>query len=764
MNETGEQPDPRLPVRASDPSADRLGPARRSRPPAPGSRVAPAPPQFTPGFLWWVFTRSWRVVVPVGLLLASIAAAVLLWTYVPQYTATALIRIEDSQQYIAFRNAAGGGGTSSFIRTQVQIMRSPVVLREVLADKRVGSATHLRDKSDRIQAIQSALQIKQVGGSELFEVAYAAPSPQEASDVVSAVITEYFDRQSDEAYKRRQRVIELLEKERVRRQVEVERLQRNVIELSKEVTGRDPFRGNVLTDVDRAISPVASLHQQLTDLEVQIEILEAEVQSIEESGASAVDYADRTGMITLQVETNPDVRRRKQEIADMRAEMRSIEALARGNRYQTNRRYRSLEQLVQRREQELGEYKQLVRQQALAARRSAQGRGGKTLAEAKREQIASLRLREQTLRKRFEEELADVQESGGKATELQFAKADLAREEKVFEMIAARKLALQTESEAPARVYLVDPATTSNVADQSAPWKKLIVACAMAMAVPFGLALMREATLRRVTDAEQLYGDTHMRVLGEIVSFPARRVAANPRQLPKRLRKDMYAFAESIDSLRMSLMFIAPSQAKRVIALTSASAQEGKTSVSVALAMSFANATKEDTLVIDGDMRDSDVMNLLDLRDGDGLCEVLDGQRRLEDVVIPAPGVNNLYVIRAGACKGAPHHLAQPHRIRELIDSLRERFSTIIIDTPPVLGASEAISFCRAADATAMCARRGVSRMRQVRLATEKLETAGVEIAGTVLSEVPTSGHAYAYAYGYGYRDDAMSPTPLVDS
>ncbi|TWT33790.1 Tyrosine-protein kinase etk [Posidoniimonas corsicana] len=708
-----------------------------------------APQQFTPKFLVWVFLRHWKLVVPSGLVLAAAAVSALLWTYQPDYLATGLVRIEDTQPYIAFEKASVGSANSAFVRTQIELMRSPLVIREVLSEASVGKAEHLVAKPDKLKHIKENLSIRQIGGSELYDVSYTSPSAQESQDIVAAVIKKYFVLQSDEQYKQVQRVVDLLEKERVRRKLEVDRLQQYVVELSKEVTGKDPFGHNTLMDVDKAISPLASLHSQLTDVEVRIEILHAEIQSLEESEVTIAPHADRAGAIDLEVNMAPEVVQRERALTGIADQMRHYQRVSK--RYEQNANYKALAEQYQRFKDELAGYKANLRRKLLLSTRSERPFGGSTVVDEKRKELAALQIQQRSLKTRFQAELKSVQDSGGKGAELEFAKAELAREEKVFEMIAARKLALQTETNAPARVRVMGPIVASPTPVESAPWKKIFLACGVGMLAPFGLVLLREVTLRRVADAEQLYEDTRLRVLGEISVFPSRRVAANPRRLPRRIQKEMYSFAESIDSLRMSLTFCAPSERNRVIALTSAVSGEGKTSVSVALAMSFANATGAKTLLVDGDMRDPSINDLVDAEPGPGLYEVLSSRCSISDAIRPAKGTDNLYVLRAGDCDDSPHRVAQPARIAALVSRLRNEFSTVVIDTPPVLGASEALSFCRSADMTAMCTLRGKSRGRQIRLALDQLESAGASVSGSILSGVPS--YSYSYAYGYGFRN-----------
>ncbi|TWT89726.1 Tyrosine-protein kinase etk [Pseudobythopirellula maris] len=724
------------------------------------SRAEAAQPQIGPMFFWWVFTMSWRTVVPIGLLLAIPVAAVIYLTYTPMYEATGLIRIEDSPQYVAFRSGSVDAGGRKFIQTQIELMRNPVVLRETLADEDVGSAEHLKEESNRVKAIQKRLKVKQVGGSELYEVAYTSPSAKESADVVRAVLQQYFARQSDEEYQRAQRVIDLLERERARRQFEVERLRKHVIDLAKDLTGMDPFGHRTMTNADRAFSPLSGYHRQLAEIEVKKEVLRAELESIQEAEVVNTDFRERSGAIDLEVDMNGEVQQRERQISQLRSGLRELRKTVKHP--QSNRDYMALSERVRQEEQSLSEFKDKLRQSLLLSARMSRQKSGKTLADTKREELEMLSALEASVREKYEAELAKVQEGGGKNVELEFAKSELAREAKVFEMIASRKLALQTESKAPARVEVMDEVMSSNVPEEAIPWKQLFVACAMSMVVPYGVVVLREMALRRVTDSDQIYQDTNLRILGEISSFPKRKVAANPQMLPRRLRREMYVFAESINALRTSLVFAAEPDQPLVIALTSAVSGEGKTSISVALAMSFANASGKPTLLIDGDTRKPGVPDLIDLRHGQGLTEVLAGQCTLDEALQPARGVANLQVLPAGKSRSDHQLLLQPQRLSQLIESARDRFDTILIDTPPVLGASEALSLCRSADMTTLCALRGVSRSRQVKMAAEKLDSAGANLAGAALSGVAPMGYGSVYAYGYGFPEQEERPEGLV--
>jgi capsular exopolysaccharide synthesis family protein len=205
-------------------------------------------------------------------------------------------------------------------------------------------------------------------------------------------------------------------------------------------------------------------------------------------------------------------------------------------------------------------------------------------------------------------------------------------------------------------------------------------------------------------------------------------------------------FAESINSLRTNLTLAADLRDKRVFAVMSAVSGESKSSVATSLAMSFANATGRPTLVIDGDMRSPDVASMLKTKLAPGLFEVLSGKCELEDCIQHVAD-SQVYVLAAGKADRTAHQYLTVKAAEALVDRLRTKFQTILIDTPPVLGASEAIILAKAADAALFCTLSGVSKIQQIQLAVDRLERAEVNVAGAVLSG--STVKRYAYRYGY---------------
>jgi capsular exopolysaccharide synthesis family protein len=274
------------------------------------------------------------------------------------------------------------------------------------------------------------------------------------------------------------------------------------------------------------------------------------------------------------------------------------------------------------------------------------------------------------------------------------------------------------------------------------------MACLGALVMPFGIALAHESVVRRVSSPEQLSKESLLPVLGEVTRIPLRRMATMPQALPAVEQRQLLIYTESIESLRTNLMLTEnlgiPGQAK-VIAICSAASGEGKTSVATSLGMSIAEATNQPTLVLDADLRAPDISKFFEVPNHPGLAEVLCDKAEVRQAIHRVGGTQT-YVLPAGKQRVNPHHILQGTKINDLLETLRGKFATIIIDTPPVLAASESLVYAQAADLVVFCSLADVSRAKQVRVAVDRLQTTGANVAGTVLSGV----HFNRYVYRYG--------------
>jgi capsular exopolysaccharide synthesis family protein len=263
-------------------------------------------------------------------------------------------------------------------------------------------------------------------------------------------------------------------------------------------------------------------------------------------------------------------------------------------------------------------------------------------------------------------------------------------------------------------------------------------------AAPFGLAVVWERLLHRISDVNSVELQTRLPVLGEVPRLPTRSV--RPGMLgARRTGSALRMFEESIDSMRTCLVLSEQLEGMQTIAVTSAASSEGKTSVASQLAVSLAQASGQATLLIDGDLRSPDIHRVFGIPQTPGLAEVLAGEASLDEAIVNGAG-QHVHLLPAGKIHMSPHKALGNGTVRELIAGLLPRYRYIVIDTPPILSAGESLLLAKAADATLLCTMRDVSRAGQVKKACERLASSGCRTVGAVLSGV--SGGEYRYRYG----------------
>jgi capsular exopolysaccharide synthesis family protein len=352
------------------------------------------------------------------------------------------------------------------------------------------------------------------------------------------------------------------------------------------------------------------------------------------------------------------------------------------------------------------------------------------------------------LREHCEAQIKDGQPTGGSLLELTSKLAELARAEKVFELLSERVLKLQTEERAPLGVSLLKRAEVPTSPAEASPLRKMGLAALAALCLPFVLATFWERFVGRVSEPNQLQRETRVSVVGEVAELPDHR-AHNGASLSRRTLGKLQVFEESVDGLRTALLLSDDLRELRVIAVTSAASHEGKTSLAVSLALSVARASGQPTLLVDGDLRAPSVHRLFDAPLEPGLAEVLRGERRLEEAIVPAAD-GAVHVLPAGKLTASPHALLGSGPLAAVLRELSARYRYVIIDTPPILGGAEALLLAKIADGCLLCALRNSSRGDEVRKACEQLATAGTRLIGAVLNGVPSRRYDYRKGPYYG--------------
>jgi len=135
---------------------------------------------------------------------------------------------------------------------------------------------------------------------------------------------------------------------------------------------------------------------------------------------------------------------------------------------------------------------------------------------------------------------------------------------------------------------------------------------------------------------------------------------------------------------RLKNLLVNEYESMRVIVVTSAGPDDGKSVVAANLALAFATGDKGETLLIDADLRRPTLGRRLDPPPGCGLSDLVSGRCTLDEAVVVLDNAP-LRVLAAGAPVSDPLGMLSSQAARDLVSQLRARFQRIVIDTPPIL-------------------------------------------------------------------------------
>lgn len=198
--------------------------------------------------------------------------------------------------------------------------------------------------------------------------------------------------------------------------------------------------------------------------------------------------------------------------------------------------------------------------------------------------------------------------------------------------------------------------------------------------------------------------------------------------------------------------------------VVSANAGEGKTTTLCNLAYVFAQAGYS-TLMIDADLRRPRLARYSELKSDVGLSNYLSGNVELKDVVFQT-GCDNLYMLPSGPVPVDPSGLIGSHRMQTLLSEVSRRFDIVLIDSPPVLGVSDASLLVSKADATLLVLQPRKMPVKALLRAKSLVQNAGGQLMGLVMNNVDISGDTqyqyYTTYYSYYTKDDKRKEPAAV--
>lgn len=274
----------------------------------------------------------------------------------------------------------------------------------------------------------------------------------------------------------------------------------------------------------------------------------------------------------------------------------------------------------------------------------------------------------------------------------------------------------------------------------------IVLAIAAAFALVILLIVAKDMWRDTVLTSEDIEAITKLPLIGTINH-------AKKREQNTIVAHARTAVGESFRSLRVNLQYLTLGANANVIGITSSRESEGKTFCSVNLAAVMAYSGRR-TVLIDTDMRRPRVASYFQLENRKGLSNFLVGDGSVKEIINNTEH-KGFDVIGSGPIPPNPIDLIGSPRMEELIQTLKQSYSTIIIDSPPLGYVSEYIILMRYTDANLYVVRSDYTSRKSLKRIVKLLDREKIANFSMLLNDVrpsKESGNYYAYGYGYGYK------------
>src|SRR5216684_2618742 len=695
-------------------------------------------------YLRVLIKRKWVVIGSVAIIFGVVAIATLRSTRI--YDAAGSISIgKVDPMMLNLKESANGAVDyydSTDLETEASILRSDLlalqVIKQLNLDKQrefggsaetpttsLGLTTdELQPDSDRtsasLGAFKGSLRVSVRPNNRIIDIHYRSADKDLAARVVNTLIHTYIEQNFKTRFESTMQASDWLSKQLVDLQMKVETSQEKLVRYQKEheILGIDE-KQNITTE------KLDELNKEMTMAEsdrMQKEAVYRQTQSNDPEAVAAAIVADTAGGGSVAGSALLDKLREQQ--AGLKIQVAELST-------QFGPSYPKVAQLN-------NQLKEIDRQ--------LQSETNKAVDHLKGQYLAALQ-RENMLRGSFEKQKQEANKLNESAIEYSILKRDLDSNRTLYEgLLEKLKEAGVTAGLRSNNFRIIDAARVPTSPSEPNIPRNLSFALVLGVISGVGLAFLLENMDNTVRTPEQAQAISGLPSLGMI---PLGSKSASHGSTGKRLAltaskevvetvtlvRPQSQMAESYRALRTSLLLSNLGAPPKVIMVTSARPQEGKTTTSINAAIVLAQKGVR-VLLVDGDLRRPSIHKTLGMGPRSGLSNVLTGSATLQQTITTSPVLPNLFIMPAGTPPPNPAELLASSNMRDLIVELRELYDHIVIDTPPTLSVTDAVVLSPRADATILVIRSGQTTKPALRRARDILMQVNAHVAGVLLNAV----------------------------
>jgi polysaccharide biosynthesis transport protein len=654
-----------------------------------------------------------------------------------------LITFKDSMPVVDYYD-------QSDLDTEVRILQSDLmalqVIRQLNLDKRPEFGGHsdqkqanlvadpLQSDSNRTSSLLSAfrgsLKVSLIPNTRVMEIHYNSTDPQLAASAVNTLAATYVEQNFKTKFESTMQASDWLSKQLVDLQMKVETSQEKLVRYQREheILGTDE-KQNIITE------KLDELNKEMTLAEsdrMQKEAIYRQTQSNDPVAIAAAIISD--GPVTGSGSGLLD------KLHDQQATLR-IQVAELSTQFGPS--YPKVQQLN-------NQIKEIDHELELET--------SKAVDHLKQRYLAALQ-RETMLRGAFDKQKQEANKLNESAIEYSILKRDLDSNRTLYEgLLEKLKEAGVTAGLRSNNFRIINAARVPSYPSEPNIPRNLSFALVLGIISGVGLAFVLENMDNTVRTPEQAQIISGLPSLGMIPLGSKSGHGTNGKRLALTASKEVVEtvtqirpqsqMAESYRALRTSLLLSNLGAPPKVIMVTSARPQEGKTTTSINTAIVLAQKGVR-VLLVDADLRRPSVHKTLGMGPRSGLSNVLTGSATVQQTITTSPILPNLLIMPAGTPPPNPAELLASSNMRDLIAELRQQFDHIVIDTPPTLSVTDAVVLSPRADATILVIRSGHTTKQALRRARDILTQVNAHVAGVLLNAVDLTSPDYYYYYEY---------------
>jgi succinoglycan biosynthesis transport protein ExoP len=679
----------------------------------------------------------------------------------PVYEAAARVEVdkESSQNTLPFQDETAYDeyiDTDSYLETQTQILESETLAFQTIRTMDLGRYPEFGGTTGEpalgqgagakrpaiLGAFLGSLSVKRVPNSRLIEVRFDAENPQLAAQIVNSHLQNYIEANFRSKYDATTQASNWLSSELEELRIKVEKSEDARLAYERE---------NQIWQIDEkqdiTTQKLADLSKAVTDAQTQLAEKEALYRMAASGNVDALPAARDSGVIQ-------DLIKKKTQIDDDYADALS----------QFGPNYPKVQRLAA--------------QQKEAADNLANAQ--KTMIESVQEDYNTAQSHVAILQTALDKQKAEANDLAEKLVQYHILQHDAEANKQLYDgLLQKLKEATISVGLRSSNIRVVDPALVPTTPSRPQKARNILLAFLVGLVGGIGLAIFREYldnTVKSPDDIENLTGLPSLAVVPALpgtvssrhsrLAWPARnplpQAGTGPRVELLSYLQPKSQISEAFRALRTSLLLSQAEHPPQVILVTSALPREGKTTAAVNLAVTLAQLGDR-TLLIDSDLRKPGVRRAMNLTIGKdlGLSSFLAGVCSLEEAILPHPTINNLSALTTGPVPPSPADLLSSHRMQEAITEARRRFKFVVIDSPPIMAATDAVIISALTDGVLLVVRSGETPKEAFTRSRDLLAAVRSRLLGVVLNAVDSSApdyyysyRYYPYAYGYGYGED----------